>query len=112
MNTKEFQQYILKDVLNDVEGISSRKMFGGCGLYKHGVIFGMIINDTLYFKVDDSNKIQYEKHNSKPFTYSHHGKTISMSYWEVPADVIDNKQTLAEWIEQSYLISKQRKVKK
>lgn len=110
--SKDFLQYILEDLLGEVSEISSRKMFGGVGLYKNGIICGMIIDDTLYFKVDESNKPQYQKHNSKPFSYSHHGKTVAMSYWEVPADIMDDKDTLQEWLEVSYQISKNRRTKK
>lgn len=82
----------------DVAGITCRPMFGGYCLYKDGVAFGMIANDTLYFKVGDSNHSDYEKLGSSPFTYSNRGKVYAMSYWEVPQEVMDNPDMLKKWI--------------
>ena len=70
MKLTEFADYILNDLLIDIEGITAKRMFRGYGIYQHGIIFALIANDELYFKVDDTNKHQYQKYHSKPFTYS------------------------------------------
>ena len=66
----EFHDYILYDLLGDDPHITSQKMFGGYGLYQDGIIFGLIIDDTLYFKVGEENKAGYDEYGSKPFRYS------------------------------------------
>ena len=86
-------------------------MFGGWGVYKDGVIFAIIVDDQLYFKVDDSNKSRYEKRGSRPFTYALRGKLIAMSYWEVPAEVIDDRDEIKRWAEESHRVSHQRKMR-
>jgi len=65
-------------------------MFGGYGIFHEGLMFAVIADDTLYFKVDESNRDIYEKAGSQPFP---HG----ISYWEVPADVLEDKNRLGEW---------------
>lgn len=37
----------------------SRRMFGGVGLYADGLFFGLLDDDTLYLKVDDTNRDDY-----------------------------------------------------
>ena len=79
-------------------------MFGGYGIFHEGLMFALIADDTLYFKVDESNREIYEKAESQPFP---HG----ISYWEVPADVLEDKNRLGEWAEISIDIA-HRKAKK
>lgn len=112
LHTSPFFEYIVHDVLRGIEGVSTRAMFGGYGLYRDGVIFGMIADDELFFKVDDTNRAQYEKQGSTPFEYSGHGKTVQMSYWRVPEAVIENAKTLENWLEESVEISLHSKHKK
>ena len=87
-------------------------MFGGWGIYKDGVIFAIIDDGQLYFKVGENNKADYEKEGSKPFEYPMpSGKKISLSYWELPADVMDDHERLLSWIEKSLEASKKAKKK-
>ena len=109
MNKSDFIDYVVQDLLSGLRGVSARSMFGGWGIYKDGVIFAIIVDDQLYFKVDDSNKSEYEKRGSRPFTYELRGKPVAMSYWEVPAEIIDDRDAVKRWAEESLRVSRQRK---
>jgi len=85
----DFLNYAM-DRLSSIDNIRSRAMFGGYGIFHEGLMFALIADDTLYFKVDESNRDIYEKAESQPFP---HG----ISYWEVPAEVIEDKNRLVEW---------------
>ncbi len=113
MPTSDFHSYVIEDLLIDIPGITSRAMFGGWGIYKDGVIFGLIADDQLYFKVDDQNKPQYEEHGSSPFVYEQggHPKT-TMSYWLVPADILEDKNALSKWVEEACQASIRSKTQK
>ncbi|CAN5134547.1 hypothetical protein BH09PAT2_BH09PAT2_10610 [soil metagenome] len=113
MKDNSFVDYILQDVLSHIPGISSRAMFGGHGIYKDGVIFGLIANDVLYFKVGESNISDYEKAGSQPFTYSKKdGKATAMSYWGLPESVFEKKEELNEWVQKAVHASIESKKKK
>ncbi len=87
-------------------------MFGGQGLYKNGVIFGIIAEGDVYFKVDETNLSHYEKVGSHPFTYmGAKGRPIAMSYWKVPDKVLKNEKTLHTWIEWSLKASLKKSAK-
>ena len=89
-----------------VEGITARAMFGGHGLYKEGVIFGLIADDQLYFKTGESNQKDYEAAGSRPFTYqAKKGKRVAMSYWEVPSDIMENRDEIGIWINKAVKVS-------
>jgi DNA transformation protein and related proteins len=85
--------------------VTSRRMFGGAGLYADGLFFGLIADDTLYLKVDDRNRGDYEKRGSKPFCPFPDKSEFSMSYFDVPADVLDDAEELSRWARQSLAVA-------
>jgi DNA transformation protein len=94
--TDEFLVY-LKDQLADMGPVASRRMFGGAGLYCDGVMFAIVADDMLYFKVDDSNRADYEAQECGPFVYKTERGESTMSYWEVPVDVLESRQQISDW---------------
>ena len=58
--SKEYLQYVLEQ-LGSLRGVVSRRMFGGAGLYQDEVFFGLLFRDTLYFKVNDTNRTRARK---------------------------------------------------
>src|SRR4026208_1750327 len=77
--------------------VSSRRMFGGVGLYRGGQFFGLIDDDTLYFKVDDRNRSDYLARGMAPFRPYRDRPDRSMSYFQVPVDVIEDEEQLTGW---------------
>ncbi len=97
-----FPDYVIEQ-LAAIAGVTARPMFGGHGLFKGGVMFGLIYEGELYFKVDDSNRGDFEARKSQAFTYeAHGGRKVSMSYWFVPEDVIEDAADLQEWAMKAY----------
>ena len=97
-----FHEYIMYEVFQGIEGLSSRSMFGGFGIYKNSVFFALIGDGELYFKVGDNNKADYKKSNSKPFVYTgHKGKDVTLSYWLLPEEIMENKNELIRWIDKA-----------
>lgn len=108
MPKTDFVEYVIKDLLSDMSGISSRPMFGGYGLYKDGVIFGIVADDKLYFKVGKMNQKKYEDAGCEPLTYdTKKRKDIALSYWEVPADIMEDREEVCVWVNESLKISRQ-----
>jgi len=104
----DYAKYVMGDLLLPVPEVTVRKMFGGYGLYQTGIIFGMIIEDELYFKVDQTNQADYELLGSEPFTYHKNSKPYKMGYWKVPSEFLDNQELLIDAIERSVAISRSK----
>ena len=105
----EFVDYVI-DQLSAWGDVSARKMFGGAGLYCDGTMFGLIADDVAYLKVDDSNREDFVKAGSLPFDpYPDKAKTTVMSYYEIPADVLESRDLLAEWAERSLAVARKKK---
>jgi len=90
-------QYVL-DLLRVIGPVSAKRMFGGAGLYLDGSFFALIADDVLYFKVDDTNKADYLNAGTAPFKPF---GTYEMSYYEVPADVLEDDEQLKEWAQKA-----------
>ncbi len=108
-----YRDYIVYDLLQDETEISTRGMFGGFAFYKNGIVFGILIGDKLYFKVGELNKNDYLQYGSEPFTYAKKNGDVTLtSYWEVPVDVLDDREMLSQWITKSVTMSMESKRKK
>ncbi len=84
--------------LSDLENISSRKMFGGFGIFKDKTMFGLVnSNGVLFFKADNSTIPKFEKEGS-----SKHGR---MPYYEVPDKISQDKNKLLEWASEAISIA-------
>jgi DNA transformation protein len=93
--SEEYLDYVV-DQLGSLGQIVSKRMFGGVGLYFDGLFFGLIAGDVLYFKVDDENRREYQDARSKPFQ-PYGDESYSMSYYEVPAEVLEDVDRLKTW---------------
>lgn len=91
-----FKGYII-DQLEQLGYVTVKKMFGGAGIYHGGIIFGLIADDVLYFKVDDSNRSDYEQAGMKQYRPPFIDKPMVMPYSEVPADILEDRERLSEW---------------
>ncbi|NEQ45405.1 MAG: TfoX/Sxy family protein [Leptolyngbya sp. SIOISBB] len=95
--------------LNQVAPVTARGMFGGYGLYLEGIMFALIACETVYFKVDDGNRADFEGLGMSPFTYVGKGKPIKMSYYEIPSSVWQDLPTLAHWVDQAHAAARRVK---
>jgi DNA transformation protein len=102
----EFRQHI-EETLSEVMPIRTKAMFGGVGIYCEDLIFALIAEDKLYFKVSDLNRSDYEAAGMGPF-YPYDSPT-PMGYWEVPQSVLTNKKELTVWIDKAVEVAVQAK---
>jgi DNA transformation protein len=89
-----FKDFIL-DQLTDLHHVTCRAMFGGYGLYRQTMFFGIVHKDRLYFKVDATTVPNYKKYGMKPFRPT--AKQTLTSFYEVPIDVIEDAEALTQW---------------
>lgn len=103
----EFLEYIV-DQLSAWAEVSVRRMFGGAGLYCEGKMFGLVADDVAYLKVDDSNRGDFERAGSEAFQ-PYEDKNVTMSYYEIPVDVLEDRDELGAWAERSLEIARNKK---
>jgi DNA transformation protein and related proteins len=103
-----FRTFVLEQLGRSVPGIRGKSMFGGVGIYARDVFFALIADDTLYFKVDESNRPEFEARGMEPFRpYGEHGEV--MGYYRVPEDLLDDAELLGQWAEQAIVVARRAK---
>ncbi len=103
MSTDEsYRDFVLEQLESVVPAIYSKKMFGGVGIYSHGLFFALIADNVLFFYADDTTRAEYEELN---------GERFGKNYYEVPIGVLEDLETLREWAEKA-LAAAGRKPKK
>jgi DNA transformation protein len=104
-----YRTYIVEQ-LAAVPALSTRRMFGGLGLYSGEWFFALIDDDVLFFKVDDANREDYVSRGMKPFVPI--PNKPSMGYFQVPADVIEEAEELTRWARRSVEVAQRAGRKK
>ncbi|MCI0432007.1 MAG: TfoX/Sxy family protein [Rhodospirillales bacterium] len=97
------------DQLGGFGPVRARAMFGGYGLYLHGVMFALVAEETLYFKTDAANRGTFEDAGMGPFVYETRGRKVAMSYHETPADALEDAEALQELARGAYAAAQRAK---
>ncbi|HEX7336091.1 MAG TPA: TfoX/Sxy family protein [Gemmatimonadales bacterium] len=100
-----FRAFVLEQLAREVQGIRGRNMFGGVGIYSGELFFALIADDSLYFKVDESNRPEFEARGMGPFQpYGEDGEV--MQYYRVPEDLLDDPEVLGQWAEKAISVAR------
>ena len=99
MRDENFCRFVL-DQLDEMNDVHARPMFGGFGLYRGETFFGLISSDgRLYFKTDAATREEYVAQGMGPFRANE--RLTLKSYYEAPADVLEDPDRLADWAEKA-----------
>jgi DNA transformation protein len=98
------------DQLGRVCDVRTRRMFGGVGIYGDGLFFALIADDVLYFKVDDSNRGDFEAHGMGPFK-PYPDRDEVMQYYQVPGDILEDLDGLRGWVGKALAVAKAKKTR-
>jgi DNA transformation protein and related proteins len=93
---RDFVDYLL-ELLAPLDGVSAKRMFGGYGLFRGGLMFGLVSNHTLYLKVDGQTEARFMERDLEAFTYLKAGQERRMSYYRAPEETLDNSEVMCEW---------------
>jgi DNA transformation protein len=78
-------------------------MFSGAGVYRDGVFFALATSDGgLYLKCDAEIEQSFRAAGSSPFIYGRDTRKVTMSYWSLPEEALDDPDALKVWAELAY----------
>lgn len=92
----------LQEVFVDFGDLSAKPMFGGHGIYHDGLMLGLVADEVLYLKVDESTRRAFEAAGCSPFEYVKNGKAIKMSFYSAPESVFEDRQQARDWARLAY----------
>ena len=92
----------IKEQLSGFGPVTVRRMFGGAGIFRDGLMFALIADETLYLKADDASQREFEALSLPPFTYGKGGKRTVMSYWRAPEACLDDRDEMTGWARKAF----------
>ena len=100
----QYLAYVLEQ-LAGLGNVRTRRMFGGVGLYGGELFFGLIDDDTLFFKTDETNCAEYQARNMPRFMPPASRPMGPFGYRQVPADIIEDNEELVAWARRSVAVA-------
>src|SRR3954462_5507543 len=79
-----------------------KRMFGGHGVYRDGLMFALVHEDALYLKTDAANVAQFQSLDLPPFEFTRQGRVMKTSYYLAPADFMEDRELAADWARRSF----------
>ncbi|SHH24308.1 TfoX/Sxy family protein [Marivita hallyeonensis] len=97
MAVTDEQIAFVRDLFRDVPGVTTRKMFGGLGIYSEGTIFALIgPGDAIMVKARGDLADQLAAEGAEQWT-TYEGKTVNMPYWILPDAALDDPDEACRW---------------
>jgi DNA transformation protein len=103
-----FRTFVVEQLSRATANVRARAMFGGVGIYSGDLFFALIDKDTVYFKVDDSNRAMFEARGMGPFQPAGPGGEV-MQYYAVPEEVLEDPEVLRSWVDGSLAVARRKK---
>ena len=105
-----FSDYVL-ELLAGFGRLEAKRMFGGAGLYRDGVMFGILDDDVVFFRVDDKLEADLKAQGSVPWSYSmkRDGAVREMGYWRMPETAADDPDEAVAIAKRAYAAAIARK---
>ena len=90
--------------MSEFGGYETKRMFGGTNLFRDNLMFAKIKDDSLWLKVDDSNLNDFTDEGMPQYSY---GKDNSkkLNFYEVPLEIIEDKNQLANWSKKAFEVA-------
>lgn len=77
--------------------VQCKRMFGGYGYYHDQRFFAVMVAGTLYLKVNDATRPQFEAEALPAWVYLREGKPVTMGFHGVPESVFDDPEDMRPW---------------
>jgi len=105
-----FTDYVL-ELLTSLGGVSARRMFGGAGLFRDGVMFALLDDDVIYVRVNDALQADLQAQGSIPWVYSmkRDGGLQVADYWRMPETATDDPEEASAIAKRAYAAALIRK---
>ena len=97
----EFVEYLL-ELFQPFGEVKVKAMFGGFGIFRRDLMFGLVADDTLYLKVDEKSRSEFQAKGLSPFVYNMKGKECSMPYYQAPDEAMEDPEEMAQWAKKAY----------
>jgi len=83
-----------------------RRMFGGEGLFRDGLMFAIVHEEKLYFKTSEESRQAFIAEGVGPLFFKFkNAEGVLTSYYELPDRLYDDPEELAQWARAAFAVA-------
>jgi DNA transformation protein len=110
MAANSFHEFV-KELFAGVGPVQVKRMFGGAGGYRDGLMFLLLADDAIYLKADEALKVELAAEGCGPFIWipdsgPRAGERVPMGYWRLPDSALDDPDEAAAWGHKALAVAK------
>jgi DNA transformation protein len=103
--TPEYRTW-LTELFAPLGDLSVRRVFNFHGLYRGGTMFGIVADQRVYLKADESSRKLFVAAGMGAFEYvARNGERIVTSYWGIPETLYDEPDEIVAWARRAYEVA-------
>ena len=108
-----FHEFVM-ELFAPMGPVTVRRMFGGAGVFREGLMFALLADDVIYLKTDGPLRAALEAEGCEPFIWVRpsDGKQVDMGYVSLPVDAMDEADLASEWGRKAFAVALAGKAKK
>lgn len=102
-----FHEFVA-ELFSPMGPVSIRRMFGGAGVFRDGLIFALLGDDTIYLKTDAALRAELLSEGSEPFLWTKPstGEEIDMGYVSLPSSAMDDPDEASAWARRALAVAR------
>ncbi|MBL4732428.1 MAG: TfoX/Sxy family protein [Rhizobiaceae bacterium] len=110
-----FQEF-LAEMFEPVGDVTFKSMFGGVGIFRYGLMFGLVFDDRVALKADQETEKDFLDEGLEQWTYSRNKASgtskRSMGYWYIPERLLEDAEELRDWALKAFDVAVRADMKK
>lgn len=102
-----FHEFVI-ELFAPMGTVSIRRMFGGAGVFRNGLMFALLGDDTIYLKTDAALRADLEAEGCAPFLWTKPstGEVIDMGYVGLPSSAMDDPEEASAWARRALAVAR------
>src|SRR5262249_9907095 len=82
-----------------------RRMFGGLGIFRRGLMYALVAGGVLYLKGDETTRPAFEAEGCERWFYDGKKGAVAMPYWRLPERLYDEADEFRDWALKAFAVA-------
>tara|TARA_R110002020_G_scaffold35735_5_gene107740 strand:- start:6096 stop:6419 length:324 start_codon:yes stop_codon:yes gene_type:complete len=90
----------IRELFDSLGEVTIRRMFGGKGIYREGMILALEVGGEILLKADAESAPAFRDAGARQWVYEGKARAgpVAMPYWSIPDAALDDPDELSTWV--------------